>query len=133
MKQINYFKFLEKFPEFIDMNDSNEVKLSILKYLKKIYWRKKDDEIPHFLSLTNKNMVQDIKYYEDKGFVNFNYNITFRGLRLYSLHFIKNGPPQITYPIIYLQSRINNKMIDFLSVEEVTNLKRTLLIDNMLK
>lgn len=146
MKQINYFKFLEKFPEFIDIEESDNVKLTLLSMLKKMYWRKKDNDKPYLLPISWKNVKTDHKYYRDKGLDKYNYAINFKNHRIFSIQFIENGgknftgKKHVTFPIIHFQMSKNLAFLDtplspihFLSNEELKNWKRTILIDNMLK
>lgn len=55
MKQINYFKFLEQYPEFIGFDESIPIKLALLSEVKKQYWFKKEGEIARLLPLNFHN------------------------------------------------------------------------------
>ena len=147
MKQINYFKFLEKFPEFIDIDESDIVKFTLLAMLKKMYWRKKENEKDiRLLPISYANVSKNPEYYREKGLDKFNYIVVFRKYRLFSIQFIdkggfnSTGKKHVTFPIIHFQMSRNlaypdtpTSPIHFLSKDELKNWKRTILIDDMLK
>ena len=141
MKQIDYFKFLKAFPEFIDIDDTVEVKIALLKELRRITWRNKEfvKLLPVFfynVNITQEDLIS-------KGFTGYGYNIKYKNNIILKFSVVtkenesrKNVPIGITYPVItfgrpwtyYFKSEHM-----FMGKDEIKNMKRTLLIDNMLK
>jgi len=132
LKQINYFKFLEKFPELIDFDDDVSVKLALLAYLRKRYWRKKDNDIPRLLpvALTTKILVSCVR---EKGFDKYHYGINFRNERIFSMSVsdYPSIPVHFQKSLRYRYGTLKN--IKIMEREEIINLKRTLLINEMTK
>lgn len=120
MKRISYFKFLENFPEFINIKDEdNDTKLYFLYVLKKRYWRKRVGETPRLLPIE----VNNINLMRERGLNCFNYSITFWGKILMSIH-ITDG------------NKINilNKLTDnIMTEEEYKNFKMDIILENILK
>lgn len=132
MAQVDYYKFFKKFPKFIDIDDTDAVKLVLLQETK----RMKDKLLP--INVVKGDIeVQELR---DKGFRDA-FKVTYK--RNIILHVVvingKTNPlyPNIKFPYVdmYRPYTHGNKEKEriFLSKEEVTNIKRTILIDDMLK
>ena len=155
MKQINYFKFLEKFPEFIDIDESDIVKFTLLAMLKKMYWRKKENEKDiRLLPISYANVSKNPEYYREKGLDKFNYIIVFRKYKLFAMYIeeitnINTYSGTISIPFVHFRPFAKDPVpwkssypgapsyvyapIRYMSKEEIKNWKRTILIDSMLK
>lgn len=136
MKQINYFKFCEKYPEFIDIDDTNSVKLVLLKAIKKKYWFKKEGEIAKLLPIKcsddidiniYKDILKDTKYcrvkYKNANIVAMWYNNNDS-----STETLFNGKGIKSYVWRYQPN-----VFTIMEKEEIINLKREILINDMLK
>jgi hypothetical protein len=134
MKQIDYFKFLKNFPELIDIDDTAEVKIVLLKEIKKSYMK--------LLPVSWKNFKITTEEFKNKLNIGDHYyiKIMFKKQKLFSAHIIKykniNGKKIEILPEVHFQRDLKNiKLMDkvYMTKEEITNLKRTILIDNMIE
>jgi len=135
------------FPEFIDVSDNEIVKFTLLSIVRKRYWRKKENEGEiRLLPISFKNVSEDPKYYMNKGLDKFNYAITFRRHRLFTMHLIERdlaSNPSGNLPRVFFSDKTHpwglklyvtdSSKIKFMSKEEITNWKRDILIENMIK
>ena len=119
MKRINYFKFLEIFPEFIDMDDTDDVKLTFLSILKKKYWTRKEGDEPRLLPV---KPVNDVKLLRDREFTSYCYYITFRGNFMFNLHIVDDT--------VFFSDLMGGKK--YMTKEEITNFKRYCILENIL-
>lgn len=146
MKQVDYFKFFRDFPEFLLMEDSLETRKAILLALKKSIKGKDINDIKLIpFGWNNLNPYIYPKDFEDRGYTGCNFKITFKKTRLFSVHLIfenqdkrKNIPNYTKYPFIHIQRpwifhSSEYYFQRFMSIGEITNFKRTVLIDDMLK
>ena len=148
MKQINYFKFLEQYPEFIGVEEEESVKLVLLSAIKEKYWFKKEGEIARLLPIKfNYNM--SVEDFRNKGYDKHFYNIKFKKYHIFAIGVIekendlrKNIPPYTKYPHLFFHIPFRSLFADkshighdarFMSKEEITNLKREILIKEMIK
>jgi len=121
MKKINYFKFLEKFPEFIDIDDTEIVKLTFLSILKKEYWRKKEGDDPKLLPIKIINYTS--QHFRNKELYDHNYCITFRNMDIIRIHLVKNEI--FVLPVNNLLKSI------YMTQDEIKNFKRNFILENI--
>lgn len=131
MKQIDYFKFLKAFPQLIDTNDPIEIKVALLQSLRKMTWRNKEfiKLLPISLHSTITPVDIKIEDFRKKGFNGNGYYIKYRNNKLLMITIINDqilfSRPQNYY--IYMDYLL------FMLEDEIKNLKRTVMIDNMLE
>ena len=139
MKQIDYFKFLKDFPEFIDIDETIDVKLILLDYVKKKARRTKGkvDLLP--VRKIDYNEILEIEYFRRVERMNGHsvFKIKFRKEVLFSVSYLGESYEDPSYRRAYMDTRRKSRKLHnrsrFMEPEEITNLKRTMLIDNMLK
>lgn len=136
MRQIDYFKFLKIFPEFIDVDDTNEVKLVLLNEVRKRTWRKPG--IHYLLPITVFNAklkdLQDASFFKKRYSLmngHYHYKIVYKGEIMIDIYYLEREVFEDSFEVTY--RGFNRKKSKFMSKGEIKNLKRTLLIDNMLK
>lgn len=119
MKSINYFRFLEKFPEYIDIEDTENVKLKLLSILKKQFWRKKEGDNPRLLPI---KISHSAKLLRERGIKECNFKITFRGKNLMFIHIVLDTVTTVNTLNIFM----------FMSNSEFKNYKRNFILENIL-
>lgn len=132
MKQIDYFKFLKAFPEFIDIDDKVEVKLVLLNEIRKKTWRKKEKSNLLPIKIIDPDGYQPVVEYLKKSDLmndDFKFKIMYKKELLITIYYVKRMNGWLSH-IEYNLQKLNNSM--FMEKEEITNLKRTLLIDKIL-
>jgi hypothetical protein len=135
MKQIDYFKFLRLFPEIVDIEDSVEVKKVLIEEVKKISKVQKEKTKLLPVNIHSKIKVEDIRRV---GIEDYWIKVMFKKNRIFDVIIIKYKSPttgQIVKPTLAMirKMKLINEDRVFLSKEDITNLKRTILIDNILK
>jgi len=142
LKQIDYFKFLKVFPEFIDIKESDEVKLALLNEVRKRTWRKKgkSDLLP--IKIVDKDGYQpNMDYFKKVDLMSgdFRFKIMYRKELFITISFLHrtnllNRHGWVTLIDYNYLSKLKKLYYSrIMDKDEITNLKRTLLIDNMLK
>lgn len=125
LKQIDYFKFCRAFPEFIDIDDTIEMKLVLLKYIKSQNKKKNGKyQLPSILQMKMPNSSSYFRKWELMK-KDYYYHIMYKKEIILNIHFINDDKF-----CIYMKQTRNSTI---LSNEEITNLKRTILIDEMMK
>jgi hypothetical protein len=121
LAQLDYFKFVRRFPDVIAMNGSIECKKELIEYVRKQTYRK---EGIHSLLPIDSSMLTHISLNK------WNYVIKYKKETIFSLIKIKllnfNEHFVIRYP------RIKPTRCYFLTKEDVQNLKRIAVIDSLL-
>lgn len=137
MKQVDYFKFMKAFPEFIDIDDTDEVKIALLNIIKK--QTRKNKEKSSLLPVRKLKLFEhiDIDFFKKRAdFMNghYIYKIKYRGEVLFTVYYLGENSEYSRADVntAYKLDKLRNRS-RFMEKEEVTNLKRTMLIDNMLK
>lgn len=120
------------------MDDTEQVKLKYLSLLKKKYWRNKSDEIVSLLPVCFKHSDFSVDKLRVKGLEKYNYDIKYKKITLFSIYFIcstdgKQSLAYINYNSDTKPSYNISGKIRFMSKEEITNLKRIIVIKSMLK
>jgi hypothetical protein len=134
LKQVSYFKFLEKFPDFIDIDDDVSVKLALLLALKKILYGK-NDMITKLLPI-NFNCLNCLKITPDEirsKELPICFQVKFRKKVIMTVLTLEKGNDR---KIVYLRPWRyygERETKNYMSKEEITNFKRDILIENMLK
>ena len=142
MKQIDYFKIVKAFPQLIDINDTVEVKLALLKELRRVSLRSK--EFVRLLPVKVWRNLISPEELREKGFLAPGYIIKNKKKSIFKIavieeHTYVNHIIGQKFPYVDMQKPYNHFEIDifnrhyFMTQDEVKNMKRTLLIDNMLK
>lgn len=119
MKQINYFKFLEKYPEFIDIDDDLSVKLVLLKHIRKKYWRKKKGEVARLLPIKHLGNHPNL--------IDRFYRIKYRNCIVATIF---RQDDKIVKSWVQMS---RSDIYQMMEKEEITNLKRVILMEDMLK
>jgi len=135
MKQISYFKFLKAHPEFMDVDDTEDVKLFLLDYVKKRVYRKKEG-ICELLPMKGQGYRKNTDDFKDSKIIKDHsiYRIMFRKYKLMTIYFLKNETCVIVNNHTQEDKWVtNNVKCRYLSKEEIKNIKRTILIDNLIK
>jgi hypothetical protein len=138
MKQISYFKFTKAHPDFIDIDDTDDVKLVLLEHVRKKIYRKKEGicELLPIKYPGNNAFMKDQNYFKDSKLIKGHsiYRIMFRKYKLMSIYFLKDGTCSIINNHRQEDKWIaKNIKCRYLSKREIQNIKRTILIDNMIK
>jgi hypothetical protein len=141
MKQISYFKFFTLFPEFLDMKESNEIKIGCLNELKKRYrgkelkntklilysfstvgivLSKNFNKIPK-LELEPSDIIN--KFIEKLPDIKNKFSVVFHKQELFSLYFIENK--------VFLKIFNGYHTYQFMTEEELVNLKRKTIIESI--
>lgn len=135
MKQIDYFKFLKIFPEFIDIEDSIDVKTELLKKVREDTWRKKErsDLLPIKIIDLETNKIPDVEYFKRFDIMSndFEFRITYKREMLIDICYLQYLGKWIVY--IYKNPLLDRNNFRIMEREEIINLKRTIIIDNILK
>jgi len=118
MKNISYFKFLAKFPEFIDIDEDDVIKMLFLSIIKKRYWKTRKEN-PRLLPIRiDKNSVPILRR---GGLDGFNYNITLWSKVLMTIHIVDNE--------VIVINKLTSSAI--MTEEEFQNFKRDVILGKL--
>jgi hypothetical protein len=133
MRQVDYFKFFKAFPEFLDIDETDDVKLLLLNSIKKE--ARKNKEVINLLPIKRVHwgttFPKEMFTKEDFMTGHNIYKIKFRREILFTLTYSKESKASLDTS--FYRFRRKKKRSRYMDQNEVVNFKRTLLIDNMLK
>lgn len=133
MKQIDYFKFLKLFPEIIDVDGSVDVKLFLLNEIKKR--SKIQKEKTKLLPIIIGEKIIKVEDLRSKGIEDFYIKIMFKRIWLFSVLVLKYKSTMTNKTVVvkYVAIKQGNIKNACMPKEESINLKRVIMIDNMVK